>query len=72
MAITPQPVAATAPPVLVAQGVTLRFGGATALSEVSVQIRPAELLATLGPNGAAQSPPLNRLSLFYPPPLGSV
>src|SRR3990167_321291 len=72
MAITPQPVAATAPPVLVAQGVTLRFGGVTALSEVSVEIRPDEMLAIIGPNGAGKSSLLNVLSGFYRPQQGSV
>ena len=72
MATASHTASATTPPVLVAQGVTLRFGGVTALSEVSVEVRPDEMLAIIGPNGAGKSSLLNVLSGFYRPQQGSV
>ena len=61
-----------AAPVLHAEGITLRFGGVTALSEVSIEVRPDEMLAIIGPNGAGKSSLLNVLSGFYRPQQGSV
>jgi branched-chain amino acid transport system ATP-binding protein len=72
MSTAPHAVSATAPPVLVARGVTLRFGGVTALNDVSVEVRPDEMLAIIGPNGAGKSSLLNVLSGFYRPQQGSV
>ncbi|MCG3172495.1 MAG: Fructose import ATP-binding protein FrcA [Myxococcota bacterium] len=59
-------------PVLEARDVTLRFGGVTALSEISLQIRADEMLAVIGPNGAGKSSLLNVLSGFYRPQQGSI
>ncbi len=53
-----------------AQDVTLRFGGVTALSNVSLEIRPSEVLAVIGPNGAGKSCTLNCLNGFNRPQLG--
>ncbi len=61
---------ASASPVLSAQGVTLRFGGVTALSDVSIEVRADEMLAVIGPNGAGKSSLLNVLSGFYRPQEG--
>jgi branched-chain amino acid transport system ATP-binding protein len=58
--------------VLRAEGVTLRFGGVTALAEVGIELKPDELLAVIGPNGAGKSSLLNVLSGFYRPQQGSV
>ena len=63
---------ASAAPVLRAEGVTLRFGGVTALSDVSIEVRPDEMLAIIGPNGAGKSSLLNVLSGFYRPQQGRV
>jgi len=41
--------AASAAPVLRADGITLRFGGVTALSDVSIEVQHAEMLAIIGP-----------------------
>ena len=35
--------------------VTKRFGGLTAVSEVSFQVREREILSVIGPNGAGKS-----------------
>ncbi len=57
---------------LAARGVTLRFGGVTALDGVTVEVRPDELLAIIGPNGAGKTSLLNVLSGFYRPQAGEV
>jgi branched-chain amino acid transport system ATP-binding protein len=61
----------TRPPLLQARGVTLKFGGVTALADISVDIGH-ELVALIGPNGAGKSSLLNVLSGFYRPSQGSV
>ncbi|RYY99518.1 MAG: ABC transporter ATP-binding protein [Comamonadaceae bacterium] len=57
---------------LEARGLTLKFGGVTALSDISVDIGRQELVALIGPNGAGKSSLLNVLSGFYRPSQGSV
>jgi branched-chain amino acid transport system ATP-binding protein len=57
-------------PIMRAEGVTLRFGGVTALSNVSVEVRRSEVLALIGPNGAGKSCTLNCLSGFNKPQQG--
>lgn len=61
---------AVVPPICEASGITLRFGGVTALSEVNVKILHDETLAIIGPNGAGKTSLLNTLSGFYRPQLG--
>ncbi len=55
-----------------AQGVTLRFGGITALEDVSLEVGRDELVALIGPNGAGKSSLLNVLSGFYKPRAGRI
>lgn len=53
-----------------AEDVTLRFGGVTALSNVSIEIRHNEIVAVIGPNGAGKSCTLNCLNGFSVPQQG--
>ena len=65
------PVPATAP-IMRADGITLRFGGVTALSGVSFEIGASEIHAIIGPNGAGKSCTLNCLNGFSLPQQGSL
>jgi ABC-type branched-subunit amino acid transport system ATPase component len=47
---------------LEAQQVTLRFGGITALTDVSFAIRAGELFSIIGPNGAGKTSMVNCIS----------
>jgi branched-chain amino acid transport system ATP-binding protein len=52
--------------------VTLRFGGVTSLSAVSLQMRRGEILAVIGPNGAGKTSLFNSLTGVYTPQEGSI
>jgi branched-chain amino acid transport system ATP-binding protein len=45
--------------VLKVEGVTLSFGGVSALSDVGLEVRRGEICAIIGPNGAGKSSLLN-------------
>src|SRR3954466_5817505 len=47
--------ASEAAPVLRTEGLTIRFGGLTALNNVNVEIKRGEIRAIIGPNGAGKS-----------------
>jgi branched-chain amino acid transport system ATP-binding protein len=58
--------------VLVVDGITLRFGGVTALSNVGFFVLPGELFAVIGPNGAGKTSIFNCLSAVYRPQTGVI
>ncbi len=58
--------------VLEVQGVTLRFGGLTSLSDVTLRMRRGEILAVIGPNGAGKTSLFNSLTGVYTPQEGRV
>lgn len=55
---------------LVANDLTVRFGGLTALSRVSLRVKGGEVHALIGPNGAGKSTFVNTISGFYRPDEG--
>jgi ABC-type branched-subunit amino acid transport system ATPase component len=59
-------------PALAASGITVRFGGLTALFEVSVEVQPGSIAGLVGPNGAGKSTLLAVLSGLLRPNAGRV
>jgi branched-chain amino acid transport system ATP-binding protein len=54
------------------KNITQRFGGLTAIKDVSFDIREGEIRAIIGPNGAGKSSMLNVINGFYHPQEGEV
>lgn len=52
-------------PLLDCRGLTMRFGGVVALSELDLQIRNREVLGLLGPNGSGKTTFFNVLTGIY-------
>jgi branched-chain amino acid transport system ATP-binding protein len=51
-------------------GVTLRFGGLTAVDGVSFAVEPGEIFTMIGPNGAGKTSIFNIISRLYRPTAG--
>lgn len=64
--------AGRAPAALETNGLTVRFGGLTALDAATVRVAPGEIHALIGPNGAGKSTFINTISGFYRPSDGGV
>lgn len=54
------------------EGVTLRFGGVTAIDDVTFSVLPDELFAIIGPNGAGKTSIFNTISQVYRPQQGNI
>ncbi|NGO78863.1 ABC transporter ATP-binding protein [Streptomyces sp. YC504] len=59
-------------PVLDASGVTMRFGGLTAVRNVDLTVNSGEIVGLIGPNGAGKTTFFNCLTGLYVPTEGKV
>jgi len=53
-------------------GLTVRFGGLTAVDDLSFQVRRGRIHALIGPNGAGKSTTFNCISRYYDPTQGRI
>jgi len=53
-------------------GLTMKFGGLTAVNALSFQARAGEITSVIGPNGAGKTTVFNCITGFYRPTAGSI
>ena len=58
--------------ILEVRGLSRRFGGLMAVSDLSFSVEEREIRGLIGPNGAGKTTTFNVISGFYPPSTGSV
>ena len=61
-----------AAPLIRTEGLTMRFGGLTALNDVTIAVPAGEIRAIIGPNGAGKSTFFNCLTGVLPPSAGRI
>jgi branched-chain amino acid transport system ATP-binding protein len=59
-------------PILKGENVTKKFGGLTAVSEVTFEVRAGEIFGLIGPNGSGKTTLINTISGFYAPEGGTI
>jgi branched-chain amino acid transport system ATP-binding protein len=59
-------------PILALSGITLSFGGVTALAGIDLAVNAGEIRAVIGPNGAGKSSLINLISGVYRPDSGAI
>src|SRR5581483_2121249 len=64
--------AAVTAPLLRVNGLTMRFGGVTAVDDLSFQAQRRAITALIGPNGAGKTTVFNCLTGFYRPSAGRI
>jgi branched-chain amino acid transport system ATP-binding protein len=64
------PLASTTTPLLQVEHLTMRFGGLTAVNDLSFEARKGDITALIGPNGAGKTTVFNCITGFYKPTEG--
>jgi branched-chain amino acid transport system ATP-binding protein len=59
-------------PILKVEHLTMRFGGLTAVDDVSFEAGRREITALIGPNGAGKTTVFNCITGFYKPTVGTI
>ena len=59
-------------PVLTIQGLTMRFGGVTAIDDLNLAVPDRKIAGIIGPNGAGKTTVFNVITGFYQPQAGRV
>ena len=54
------------------RGLTIRFGGVTAVKDVALEVREGEILSLIGPNGAGKTSVFNVVTGFARPSAGDI
>ncbi|RKP47772.1 ABC transporter ATP-binding protein [Pararobbsia silviterrae] len=62
----------SAAPFLNVQNITVRFGGLTAVNDLSFEVQRGTIHALIGPNGAGKSTTFNCISRYYQPTAGRI
>ena len=58
--------------ILSLQNLTLRFGGLTAVNDLTIRVEQGEIFSLIGPNGAGKTSVFNAITGVYPPTTGKV
>jgi branched-chain amino acid transport system ATP-binding protein len=61
-----------AAPLLAVAGLTVRFGGVTALNDVSFDVAAGHITGLIGPNGAGKTTAFNCITRLYQPAAGKI
>ncbi len=59
-------------PLLELEKATIKFGGLTAVSELTLSVGKGELIGLIGPNGAGKTTAFNMITGVYQPTFGSI
>jgi branched-chain amino acid transport system ATP-binding protein len=62
----------TAAALLAVNGLAVRFGGLTAIEDLSLEVRQGEVLALIGPNGAGKTSAFNAITGYLAPSAGEI
>ena len=57
---------------LMARGLTMRFGGLTAVSALDLVAETGQVTSLIGPNGAGKTTAFNCITGFYKPTVGEI
>lgn len=58
--------------ILRTDNITMQFGGLTAVSDLSLQLMPGEIIGLIGPNGAGKTTVFNMITGVYKPTQGRI